>query len=93
MSKKYLIKRTTLRHENGLCDILESQIECDDLNAERTRLKLEHNCKYVHFRFIETDERYIKTGEIFKLMKDKDANLTEDDLCEFLDSVKTTQSK
>lgn len=88
MTKKYIIKRTTLRHENGMCDILESQIECDDLDIERARLKNEHNCKYVHFRFIATDERYIKTGDVFKLMKEKQGNVTEDDLCEFLDEVK-----
>lgn len=91
MTKKYIIKRTTLRHENGMCDILESQFECDDLNVERARLKLEHNCKNVHFRFIATDERYIKTGDIFKLIKDK-GHVTEDELCEFLDSVKTTKN-
>ncbi|HCY40458.1 MAG TPA: hypothetical protein DHV48_03760 [Prolixibacteraceae bacterium] len=90
MTKKYIVKRTTLRHENGICDILESQFEYDNLEEERTRLKQEHNCKNVHFRFIATDARYIKTGDIFKLIKEKE-NLTEDDLCEFLDSVKTTQ--
>lgn len=88
MNKKYLIKRTTLRYENGLCDILESQFETDNLEEERTRLKAEHNCKNVHFRFIATDERYIKTGDVFKLMKEKNGNVTQDDLCEFLDEVK-----
>lgn len=88
MNKKYIIKRTTLRFENGLSDILESQIETDNISEERERIKQEYGCKQVHFRFIATDERYIKTGDIFKLMKEKKGNVTEDDLCDFLDSVK-----
>lgn len=88
MNKKYIIKRSTIIYENGTRDILESQFECDNLEEERTRLKKEHNCKNVHFRFIATDERYIKTGDVFKLMKEKQGNVTEDDLCEFLDEVK-----
>lgn len=87
MNKKYLIKRTTLRYEDSTCDILESQFECDNLEEERKRLKNEYNCKNVHFRFIATDERYMKTGDVFKLIKEK-GSVTEEELCEFLDTVK-----
>lgn len=85
-NKKHIIKRTTLRYDDGTYDILESEFETDNLEVERTRLLNQYKCKRVHFRFISTDERYINTGDVFKLIKENKGNVSEEDLCEFLDN-------
>jgi len=51
--KKYLITKSILIYTLGRKDILENQIETDNLEIERERIKKEFDCVTVYFTFTE----------------------------------------
>lgn len=50
---KYKIIRAFIVYMNGQKDIMENEFETNDLEAERSRLIAEFNCKAVYFTFTE----------------------------------------
>lgn len=59
-NSKYLIRRVTLRYEDGTSAKMETDIPTNCIEDERQKFLNEHKCKNVHFRFEENLGNSIK---------------------------------